>query len=153
MRKTGDRVMRISRRLKREIVSVGTIVVIFCLYIPFMDERWGIYAAIGGGYTVLVLGLLWSDDKWSLYISKGNRSARDLIQGHLVFVLVLVLWIWICRIAKPCMPDWMFNFGPREVTLYHIFSGLGIVGIWWAEQSWLAKEPKKAESPMSTLQQ
>jgi hypothetical protein len=30
-------------------------------------------------------------------------------------------------------------------SYYLIFSGLGIVAIWWVEQSWLAKPPKKDE--------
>ena len=114
-----------------------------------MENPWAIYAAVCAGYTVLVLGLLWSDGKWAMYVGSGRRTSSALIQGHLVFILVLVLWIWICQFAKPRLPEWIFEYGTREVTLYHILAGLGIVAIWWAEQSWLAKASTKDESVKS----
>jgi hypothetical protein len=123
-----------------------------CVYVPLMNRSWGIYAAICAGYSVLVLGMLWSDGKWAVYVARRKRAGRELIQGHLVFVLVLVLWMWICQFAKSWLPVWIFEFGSREVTLYHVCTGLGIVAIWWAEQSWLAKPKPKNESVISSIQ-
>jgi hypothetical protein len=132
-----------SKRAKRRIVSIATGLVGLFLYIPFAGKSWAIYAPICGGYTVLVLGLLWSDGKWVHYIESGSRTNRELIQGHICFLLLLVLWIWLCRYSRPWLPDWMSNLGPDELTPYLIFSGLGIVAIWWGEQSWLSRVPKK----------
>lgn len=142
-----------SKNAKRGIVELATVLVLVLLYLPLADAPWAIYVAICGAYTALVFGLLWSDGKWTRYINEGNRTARELIQGHLVFVLVIALWIWLCRLSRPRLPDWLFNYGLGEITLYLIFSGLGIVAVWWAEQSWLAKVPRKDEPVRSSLQQ
>jgi hypothetical protein len=143
---------RISLRVKREGVSLATVVTLLFFYAFFGDRIWFIYAAIAAAYTVLVLGMLWSDGKWKRYIAEGRRTARELIQGHIWFLLLIVVWIWLCRYSKPWLPEWMFNFGPRELTLYLICSGLGIVAIWWAEQSWLAKPQKRKETIGSAAQ-
>ena len=142
---------RTSSGFRRRIVSLASVLSFLVLYFCFMEHSWAIYAAICAGYTILVLGLLWSDGKWTRYIQKSLRTARELLQGHLVFLLVVVLWIWLCRVSRPWMPEWMFNFGFGQLTLYLIFSGLGIVAIWWGEQSWLAKPPKREEVIGSTL--
>jgi hypothetical protein len=117
-----------------------------------MESPWAIYTAVCAAYTVLVLGLLWSDAKWVVYVGSRRRTLRELIQGHLVFILVLVLWIWVCQFAKPRLPGWIFEYGTREVTLYHVLAGLGIVAIWWAEQNWLAKGSMKDETMTSPVQ-
>src|SRR5579864_3622724 len=137
---------RTSHGFRRRIVSFAAILAFIVLYFCFMENSWAIYASICAGYTILVLGLLWSDGKWTRYIQKSLRTSRELLQGHLVFLLMIVLWIWLCRFARPLLPGWMFDFGFGELTLYLIFSGLGIVAIWWAEQSWLAKPPKRDEA-------
>jgi hypothetical protein len=89
--------------------------------------------------------LLWSDGKWHKYIETRQRTARDLAQGHTIFLLILILWIWVCRFSRPWLPDWMFSEIYRTPSYYLVFSGLGIVAIWWFEQSWLAKPPKNDE--------
>ncbi|HEY3706557.1 MAG TPA: hypothetical protein VGL22_15960 [Terracidiphilus sp.] len=124
-------------------MSIVTILVVLLLYVPFMEQAWAIYAAICGGYTTLVIGLLWSDGKWARYIADSGRTTRELVQAHICILLLIVLWIWTCRYSKPWLPQWMFNFGAGEITLYLIFSGLGIVAIWWGEQSWLSKPAKR----------
>ncbi len=134
-----------SVRFKREIVSVAFLVAFVALYLPFEHEPWSIYVALCTSYTILVFGLLWSDGKWQRYIAAGQRKARELAQGHAVFLLILTLWIWICEISRPSLPDWMFDEIYRGLTYHLIFSGLGIVALWWAEQSWLAKPPKRTE--------
>jgi len=135
----------LSVRFKREIVSVGIFAPWLAIYLPFEDETWSLYATLCVSYTVLVFGLLWSDGRWRKYIETGQRTARDLVRGHAVFVLVMILWIWICKFSRPWLPDWMFGELYRDLNFYLIFSGLGIVAIWWAEQSWLAKPLKKDE--------
>jgi hypothetical protein len=89
--------------------------------------------------------MLWSDGKWKKYIEFNRRTARDLVQGHAMFLLVMVLWIWICKISKLRLPEWMFEDRYRGVTPYLVFGGLGLVAIWWIEQSWLAKPAKSDE--------
>ena len=69
---------------KRKIVSVATVTTLVSLYVFFEDRTWSIYVSISAAYTVLVLGLLWSDGKWRRYIHEGSRSSRDLIQGRAV---------------------------------------------------------------------
>ena len=135
----------LSVRFKREIVSVGVVAPWLAIYLPFEDQPWSLYTALCVSYTILVFGLLWSDGKWRKYIEANERNARDLLQGHAIFLLVMTLWIWICRFARPRLPDWMFGELYRDLNFYLIFSGLGIVAIWWAEQSWLAKPPKRDE--------
>jgi hypothetical protein len=133
------------RRFKREFVSIGVVISILAIYLPFMDEPWSLYAALCAGYTMLVFGMLWSDGKWKKYIEVNERTAQNLIQGHAVFLLVVVLWIWICNISKPRLPEWMFEDHYRGVTPYLVLGGLGLVAIWWIEQSWLAKPAKRDE--------
>ena len=135
----------LSRRFKRDLVGVAVVVALVVLYLPFEDRPWSIYEALCVSYTILVFGLLWSDGEWRKYIQAHRRSARNLVQGHAVFLLVLILWIWVCRFTRPWLPHWMFGELYRELNYYLIFSGLGIVAIWWIEQSWLARPPKKDE--------
>jgi hypothetical protein len=135
----------LSVRSKRRFVSFAVVIAFIALYLPFEDASWSLYAALCVSYTILVFGLLWSDGKWRKYIETGKRTARDLVQGHAVFVLVLILWIWACRLLRPWLPVWMFDQIYGIPSYYLIFSGLGIVAIWWVEQSWLAKPPKKDE--------
>lgn len=142
-----------SKNTKRQFVSLAAVLVLVFLYLLLAEKPWAIYVAICGAYTVLVFGLLWSDGKWARYIEEGKRTARELIQGHLVFVLVLALWIWLCRFSRPWLPGWLFNYGLGEITLYFIFSGLGIVAMWWGEQSWLARTPPKEELVRSSSKQ
>ena len=139
-------------RFRREIVSFTSILTSIVVYFSLAEYPWAIYPSICAGYTILVLGLLWSDGKWKRYIRENRRAPRELIQGHVVSLLMVVLWIWLCRFFRPWAPGWMFNFGVGEVTLYLIFSGLGIVAIWWGEQTWLAKPAKREEVIGSTLQ-
>jgi hypothetical protein len=141
------------RDWKREIVSLATLLTLLFLYFPFMDRPWSLYVAISAAYTMLVLGLLWSDGKWKRYIEEGRRTARELLQGHLCFALLIVVWIWLGRYSKPRLPEWMFNYGLGELTLYLIFSGLGIVAIWWAEQTWLAQPVRRDASINASPQQ
>lgn len=63
----------------------------------------------------------------------------------LLFLLILILGVWICRFSKPLLSPWMFFEIYRGLTYYLVFSGLGIIAIWWVEQSWLAKSPKEDE--------
>ncbi|HKN20866.1 MAG TPA: hypothetical protein VJX73_05590 [Terracidiphilus sp.] len=141
-----------SIRFKRRIVSVAVFVAFIALYLPFEDQPWSLYAALCVSYTVLVFGLLWSDGKWRKYIEAKQRKARDLIQGHAAFLLVIILWIWVCRFFRPRLPDWMFDQIYGIPSYYLIFSGLGIVAIWWVEQGWLAKPPKKNEQMGASVQ-
>jgi len=135
----------LSVRFKRQIVSVGVIAPWLAVYLPFENESWSLYLAVCVSYTILVFGLLWSDGKWGRYIRAHRRTARDLAQGHAIFLLALILWIWLCQFSRPWLPGWMFEELYRTPTWYLIVSGLGIVAIWWIEQSWLARPPKKDE--------
>lgn len=83
----------LSVRIKRQIVSLAVVIALIALYLPFEDESWSLYAALCVSYSILVFGLLWSDGKWRNYIDAGQRSTRDLAQGHVVFLLVMILWI------------------------------------------------------------
>jgi hypothetical protein len=135
----------LSIRTKRQVVSLAVVVALIALYLPFEDESWSLYAALCVSYTILVFGLLWSDGKWRKYIEAGQRSTRDLVQAHAVFLLVMILWIWVCRFSRPWLPAWMFDEIYGIPSYYLIFSGFGIVAIWWVEQTWLSKPPKKHE--------
>ncbi len=126
-------------------MSIAIVVAMLAIYLPLMDEAWSLYVALCVGYTILVFGMLWSDNKWKVYISANRRSAHELIRGHQIFLLVLVLWIWICKVSRPWLPGWMFEEYGRGVTPFLIFGSLGLVVLWWVEQSWLAKPPKKEE--------
>ncbi|MGA2652139.1 MAG: hypothetical protein ABSF28_16525 [Terracidiphilus sp.] len=130
-------------RFKRELVSVGVVVAFLAIYLPFMDERWSLYVALCAGYTMLVFGMLWSDRKWKKYIEINKRTALELVQGHAMFLIVVVFWIWVCKISKPWLPDWMFEDHYRGITPHLVLGGLGLVAIWWIEQSWLAKPAKR----------
>ena len=141
-----------SVRLKRTLVELGTIFSFFVLYLPFIGQPWSLYAALCTAYTIVVFGMLWSDGKWKRYIEANKRPVRDLIQGHAVFLLILTLWIWVCRFTRPWLPSWLFNLGVGEATLYLIFGALGILIIWWVEQSWLAKAPRSPEQIESSAQ-
>ena len=135
----------LSVRFKRQIVSVTIVVVLIVLYLPFEDEPWSLYAALCVSYTTVVFGLLWSDGKWRKYFEAHQRKARDLAQGHTIFLLVLIFWIWICRFSRPWLPAWMFDQIYGTPSYYLIFGGIGIVAIWWVEQSWLANPTKSGE--------
>lgn len=88
------------------------------LYLPFEDEPWSLYAALCVSYTILVFGLLWSDGKWRKYIEAGRHKARDLAQGHAVFLLAMILWIWLWRFSRPRLPDWMIDEIYRGLNYY-----------------------------------
>jgi hypothetical protein len=128
-------------------VSLAIVFGLFALWLPFEGEPWSLYAALCVSYTILVFGLLWSDGKWRKYIVANQRKARDLVQGHTIFLLLLILWIWICRVSRPRLPDWMLGeiFRDLALTPYILFGGLGVVAVWWAEQTWLARTSKKEE--------
>lgn len=143
----------LSVRLKREIVSIAVVVALIAMYLPFEDEAWSIYAALCAAYSILVFGMLWSDGKWRKYVESHGRTMRDLAQGHAFFLLALILWIWICRFARPWLPGWMFDELYRNLNYYLIFSGIGIVAAWWIEQSWLAKSPPKTDERTGVLPQ
>lgn len=145
-------VRRLSVKSKRRFVSIAVGIIFIALYLPFEDASWSLYAALCVSYTILVFGLLWSDDKWRKYIEAHQRKTRDLAQGHAVFLLVMIFWIWVCRFCRPWLPGWMFGEIYGIPSYYLVFSGLGIVAIWWGEQSWLAKPPKKDE-PMGVSSQ
>jgi hypothetical protein len=139
-------------RFKRELVSIGVVFAFLATYLPFMDEPWSLYAALCAGYTMLVFGMLWSDGKWKRYIEINKRTALDLVQGHAMFLLVVVLWIWTCKISKPWLPGWMFEDHYRGITPHLVFGGLGLVAIWWLEQNWLARPAKRDENVQASPQ-
>ena len=132
-------------RFKREAVSFATVLVTLGLYIPLMDESWSLYLALCAGYTVLVFGLIWSDGKWGRCLGGGKWTLGKLLQGHASFLLALIFWVWLARFSRPWLPDWLMNEGVDHLTLYLIFAALGIVAIWWIEQSWISKGSKKDE--------
>ena len=119
----------LSVRFKREIVSIAVFFALIALYLPFEDQSWSIYAALCTSYTILVFGLLWSDGKWRKYIEDNKRTARDLIQGHAIFLVMLIFWIWTCRFSGPWLPDWMFFESIHDLTPYLLFSAFGMVAI------------------------
>lgn len=135
----------LSVRFKREVVACFVFAAFFALYFPLQDASWSLYAALPVSYTILVFGLLWSDGKWHRYVEAHQRTARELAQRHTIYLLVLILWIWICRFSRPWLPDWMFFESIHDLTPYLVFSALGIVAIWWVEQGWWAKPPKQEE--------
>jgi hypothetical protein len=110
-----------------------------------MGQPWSLDAALCLAYTILVFGLLWADGKWHKYIDDSRRPARELVQGHIVFLLILILWLWICQFSKPWLPDWLFEQRYRHITPFLCFAGLGIVAIWWIEQGWLARRHNTAD--------
>ena len=132
-------------RFKREAVSFATVLVTLGLYIPLMDESWSLYLALCAGYTILVFGLIWSDGKWGRCLGGGKWTLGKLLQGPASFLLALIFWVWLARFSRPWLPDWLMNEGVDHLTLYLIFAALGIVAIWWIEQSWISKGSKKDE--------
>ncbi len=135
----------LSVRSKRRFVSFAVFIAFTALYLSFVDASWSLYAALCVSYTILVFGLLWSDGKWRKYIELHQHKARDLAQGHALFLLVMILWIWVCRFSGPWLPNWIFDEIYGIPSYYLIFSGVGIVAIWWVEQGWLSRPPKKDE--------
>lgn len=133
-------------RFRREAVSVAIVAVVLPIYLPFMDRPWSAYAAVCAGYTVLIFGMLWSDRKWSRYIGANKRSTRTLLQGHAAYLLAVIVWMLVCQFCRPWLPSWIFDDFYRGITPHLFFGGLGIVAIWWVEQSWLAK-PSQSEEP------
>jgi len=109
------RMRLLSVRSKRQIMSLAVVVPFIVFYLPLEDESWSLYVALCVSYTILVFGLLWSDGKWRK------------------------------RFSRSWLPDWMFDGIDHELNYFLVFSGLGIVAIWWVEHSWLAKPPKKDE--------
>jgi len=142
----------LSVRFKREIVAVAVFAPFLALYLPLEDQSWSLGAALCASYTILVFGLLWSDNKWRRYIAANKRTVRELAQRHIIYLLILILWIWICRFSRPWLPGWLFDEIYGIPSYYLVLTGLGIVAIWWAEQSWLAKPPKTDERLGGSLQ-
>ena len=129
-----------SKGLKRRMVSFSTVVSTLLVYIPFMDTRWAIYAAMCVGFTVAVFGLAWSDNKLGSF--SGNRSARSVLQAHLAFILMVILWIWLAKYSKPFLPARVTAEGDRHESWFLVFALLGIVGILLYEHWWLSIKPK-----------
>jgi len=73
--------------IRRELVSIGVVVSILVIYLPFFDEPWSLYVALCTGYTMLVFGMLWSDGKWKRYIDFNKRTAQDLVRAMPAFLL------------------------------------------------------------------
>jgi len=111
-----------------------------------MDEPWSLYLALCAGYIVLVFGLIWSYGKWGRHLGGGKWTRGKLLRGHVSFLLALILWIWLARFSRPWLPDRLMNEAADHLTLYLIFAAFGILLIWWVEQSWLSKGPKKDEN-------
>jgi len=135
-------VRAMSKGLKRRIVSFSTAVSTLLVYIPFMDTRWAIYAAMCVGYTVAVFGLAWSDNKLGSF--SGNRSIGSVLRAHLAFILAVILWIWLAQYSRPFLPGWLTAEGDRHESWFLLFVLLGIVGILLYEHWWLSVKPNAA---------
>ena len=94
------------------------------------------------GYTIAVFGLAWSDGKLSLLTGEGAKSLRELIQTHLVFLLMLILWIWLAQFSKPWLPSWVISEGDHRESWFLFFALLGIVAMLLYEHWWLASKPR-----------
>jgi hypothetical protein len=132
-----------SKGFKRRVVSFSTAVLTLVVYIPFMDARWAIYAARCVGYTTAVFGLAWSDGKMHQFFAGKARSVGEALQTHLVFLLMVILWIWLAQYSKPTLPAWVTAEGDRHESWFLVFALLGIVGLLLFEHWWFSKAPKR----------
>jgi hypothetical protein len=131
----------LSKGSKRQFVSLATALSAILIYLPFIGSRWAIYLAISTSYTVAVFGLAWSDGKIPLFLSGRVRSVGAIIQVHIAFLLLLVLWIWAAQYSKPYLPAWALaedGYG----SWFLVFALLGIIAILLFEHWWLASKPK-----------
>ena len=131
-----------SKGFKRQVVSFATAIAMLTVCIPFMDSRWAIYVATCVGYTIAVFGLAWSDGKLRLFFGGHARSVGGVLQAHLVFLLLIILWIWFAQYIKPSLPSWVVAEGDHHESWYLVFALLGIVGMLLFEHWWLLTKPK-----------
>jgi hypothetical protein len=128
--------------LKRRIVSLAATIATLGVYIPFMDARWTIFVAMCVGYTILALGLAWSDGKLPQLYSGNGRSLSEVIRAHLLFLSLVIGWIWFVQYIKLSLPDWIAVEGSDHISWFLVFALLGIVALLIAELSWLSTKPK-----------
>lgn len=112
------------------------------IYIPFMDSRLAIYAAMCVGYTIAAVGLAWSDGKWRLFFGGNARPVGEALKTHLAFLLLVVQWIWFAQFIKPSLPAWVVAEGDHHESWFLVFALLGIVGMLLFEHWWLSAKPK-----------
>jgi hypothetical protein len=132
----------LSKRFKREVVSVATVFGTLILYIPFMDSRWAIFVSLCAGYSIVLFGLAWSDGKWQRYFGGNGRSTGQILQAHFVFLLLIVGWIWFAQLIKPRLPSWVVIEGDMHESWFLAFAALAMIGILIAEMQWLSSKPK-----------
>ena len=138
-----------SKNFKRQVVSYATVIAALTLYFSFMDYQWSIYLALSVGYTTILFGLAWSDNKLHLFFRDGSRSLSEVVRVHLSYLLMLIAWIWLALYFKPSLPSWITYAGDHNESWFLIFVLLGIVAIWWLEHSRLTAKPKP--NPLSQM--
>ncbi len=138
-----------SKNFKRQVVSYATVIVGLTVYFVFMEYRWAIYLALSIGYTIILFGLAWSDNKIHLFFRDHSRTLSDVIRVHLSYLLMLIAWVWLAQYFKPSLPSWITYAGDLNESWFLIFVLLGIVAIWWLEHSRLTAKPKP--QPLSQI--
>jgi hypothetical protein len=131
-----------SRNFKRQVVSLATAVATVTIYLSFIEHRWAIYVALSVGYTIILFGLAWSDNKMRLFFRDNSRSLSEVVRLHLTYLLMLMAWIWLTQYSRPSLPSWITYEGDHHESWFLIFVLLGIITIWWLEQSRLTAKPK-----------
>jgi len=130
-----------SKGFKRRVVSLATAITTLILYVPFMDSPWAIYVAMCAGCTIAVFGLVWSDGMLRRIPGGEARPLGHVLEAHLAFLAMVILWIWFAQWIKPALPDWVVIEGNEHESWYLVFALLGIVGLLVAELSWLSSKP------------
>jgi len=133
----------LSRRFKREVVSITTVVASLTIYFSFMEYRWAAYLALSLGYTAILFGLAWSDNKMHLYFRDNSRSLSQVARLHSYYLLILVAWVGLAQYFRPSLPQWITYEGDRHESWFLVFVLLGIIAIWWIEHSRLTAKPKQ----------
>jgi len=138
-----------SKNFKRQVVSYGTVITALTVYFSFMEYRWAVYLALSVGYTAILFGLAWSDNKMHLFFRDNSRSLSGVVRVHLSYLLMLIAWVWLAQFCRPSLPSWITYEGDLHESWFLVFVLLGIVAIWWLEHSRLTAKPKP--NPLSQI--
>jgi len=119
------------------------------IYAPF---QYGPYrtligmCAICAGYTVIVLGLIWSGEK--LPSRDGSIHVRKIAAGHLCFLAAILGVIQLSLSIQPHVPDWLdepfgiTRLGRPASSAFQLIQIAALVAVLFCEWVWLSKAVK-----------
>ena len=125
------------------------------IYLPLEHSPYrtffGVFA-IGVGYTVVVFGLVWSNEETGLFTVRNGPLIGRMVVGHGLFLLLIAAVVEFGLLITPHLPDWLdeplrSRNGRPAGTGFQLLQLLAFALVLFAEWAWLSLLVSQGTAP------